>query len=780
MQFRRPLLSIGMAVVFVLAIACSSAFAPPVHAQQNAAQAPPASPTLHAETRLVLVDSVVTDKHGAYIRDLAQRDFRVWEDDKEQQVKSFSYESGAATADNTRRYLVLFFDNASMDFTDQSRARNAAAKFIDSNAGPNRLIAVVDFGGSLHVAQNFTADATRLKNVVNGIKFSDVASNAQAPIEVASLGTPYLGGVESDFGARSTLLALRDLAKNLAPIPGRKSLVFLTSGFKLPADQISELTAVLDACNKANVAIYPIDVRGLIASIGTTPNANHVLPVSAHNSGRVTSATLRYHGRYRPHLLLIQRPGGGGGGRPGGGGGGFGGPPGGGGGGRPGGGGGGGTGGGHPGGGGTGGGHPGGGGTGGHPGGGGRTGGPGTGGRNFGNTNFYNNPNFQPRSLLPPLPDTAENQQVLYALANGTGGFVILNTNDLAGGMDKIAQEQSEYYLLGYTPPASEEGSCHTLKVKVDRGGTTVRSRSGYCNVKPVDVLAGKPEEKTLEEHANGAEAGTMKASVEAPFFYTSPNTARVDLTLDIPTDSIKFEKEKGKYHSTVNVLGIASKPDGSVAARFSDAVELSFDEKKEVEEFAKKPMRYENQFEVASGQYALKVAFSTASGNFGKLEVPLAIDSYDGKQFAMSDLALSKEMRTLSQEDLSLDAALLEGHTPLVTGRVQVIPTATYSFKKKELAALYLEVYEPLLLNPNPPKVGLEIKVVDRKTGQAKLDGGFTNTEGMMKQGNPVIPLGLKLPIDQLTPGDYRLEVTAMDSAGHTSAVRAADFELQ
>ena len=34
----------------------------------------------------MLVDSVVTDKHGSYIRDLTQKDFRVWEDDKEQQV----------------------------------------------------------------------------------------------------------------------------------------------------------------------------------------------------------------------------------------------------------------------------------------------------------------------------------------------------------------------------------------------------------------------------------------------------------------------------------------------------------------------------------------------------------------------------------------------------------------------------------------------------------------------------------------------------------------------
>ena len=90
----------------------------------------------------------------------------------------------------------------------------------------------------------------------------------------------------------------------------------------------------------------------------------------------------------------------------------------------------------------------------------------------------------------------------MYMLAEGTGGFVINNTNDMIGGMQKIGKEQNSYYIVGYTPPESAEGSCHTLKVKVDKGGTTVRSRAGYCNVKSHDALAGNPIEKTLESRA--------------------------------------------------------------------------------------------------------------------------------------------------------------------------------------------------------------------------------------------------------------------------------------
>ena len=394
-------------------------------------------------------------------------------------------------------------------------------------------------------------------------------------------------------------------------------------------------------------------------------------------------------------------------------------------------------------------------------------------------SNYYN-PNFQPRDIIPPFPPSAsDNQQVLYALASGTGGFVILNTNDLLGGMQKIAAELSEYYILGYTPANTPEGSCHTLRVKVNRGDTVVRSRSGYCNVKPVDLLAGKPVEKDLENQANGPQPGTVSAPLAAPFFYTAANTARVNLAMDIPSNSIKFEKVKGKMHATVSVLGIASKPDGAVAARFSDAVNLDFENKKEVEEFAKQPFPYENQFDLASGQYTLKVVFSSGGEGFGKIEVPLSIDPYDGKGLSLSSMALSKDIRKVSDLATGLDAALMEDRTLLIANGFEIVPVAVYHFKKTDNAAIYAEVYEPLLVNADHPRVGFELKVVD-KAGAEKVDTGVQNAASFMKIGSPVIALGLRLPVANLDPGSYRVALQAVDSTGNKSQPRTADFEVE
>lgn len=734
--------------------------------QRASAQAPPEAPgVIRTETRLVLVDTVVTDKKGEYVRDLTQKDFRVWEDNKEQPIKNFSFEADPSAPGNSQKhYLVLFFDNSTMQGGDQIQARQAAAKFIDKNTGPNRLIAIVNFGGSVHIAQNFTSDAERLKQVVSGVKMSSVSPNA--PVENASLGMPSLGGAEADFGARSVMLALRSMAKSLAPIPGRKILVLLTAGFPLTEEVRSELTSTVDTCNRSNVAIYPIDVRGLVAGGMPITQLTPAVPAQHASSGLPSVPLVLASFNSFGSSFLPQHAGGGGGTTGGGSG--------------------------HSGGGTTGGGSTGGGKSGGATGGGstggGKSGGAtgGTSGSRGGSSTipgqpYINNPYSQARQIVPPFPPSATtNQEVMYALAAGTGGFLIANTNDLLGGLEKIGREQNEYYILGYAPTDTPEGSCHTIKVKVERSGTTVRARSGYCNVRPVDLLAGNATEKDLENRAAGSAAGNIAASMQVPYFYSSPNAARLNVAMEIPSGSIEFEKTKGKFHAAINIVGIAYRPDGAIGARFSDTAKIDLENKKELEAFKEKPLHYEYQFEVAPGQYTLKVAFSSGGSAFGKLEMPLAVDPYDGKQFILSSVAFSKEFHKTDQLAAGLDAELLEGRTPLVSRGMQITPAGTNHFSKTETAALYVEIYDPGLLNPKPPDVGLRYKVVDRKTGENKQDTGVMKVSQATNADNPMIPIALKLPVDSLTAGSYRVELQAVDSTGKSTTTRSADFEVE
>jgi VWFA-related protein len=760
-----------------------------------------ATPTvIRTETRLVLVDAVVTDKKGNYLPDLAQKDFKVLEDNKEQTITSFSYEADPASPNNNqKRYLVLFFDNASVSFGEQMQARAAATKFVDANTGPNKFIAVVNFSGTLKVAQNFTNDADRLKAVISGVKLSTVSTSDPGG-SGASVGGHATLSEAASFGVSSVLLGLRSLAKGLSDVPGRKMLVMLTAGFPLNTETRAELTATIDACNKSNVSVYPVDVRGLVSGapgmmpgnvpgMGGRGGRENPPPPQARLGSPVGPAFgLRLASFSNSFVSPEQARGGAGGGSTG-------------------------TGGGTTGAGSTGagagtstGGARGGtsapsgstgstGTTGSTAGRGGTTGvsAPGsvsrggtTTGTNAGrggmtptnpamNNNRYNNAN----SIVPNLPPNPNaNLDALYMLADGTGGFVIINTNDLLGGMEKIAREQNQYYIIGFSPAESAEGSCHTLHVKVDKGGSNVRSRSGYCNVRQVDVLAGKPAETELEAIAVGQSKGKLGASLQLPYFYASPNVARVNVAMEIPSESFKFEKVKGKLHSEMNLLGIAYRQDGSVGAKFSDTVKLDYDNKNEVEAFAKKPLHYESQFDIATGEYNFKVVFSAGGENFGKIEKPLAIEPFDGKQFAVSSLALSKELRP-TDNNSSIDAVLIEERVPLVSRGIQAIPAAVYSFKQTDSLGIYLEIYEPGLTEEKPPDVDFSLRVVDRKTNEQKAGAASVSLAKYIRPGNPLIPVILNVPVKDLPAGSYRLDLMGHDSVGK-SQVRSADFEVE
>ncbi|MGB7730287.1 MAG: VWA domain-containing protein [Candidatus Acidiferrum sp.] len=743
---------------------------PAQDAAKPAAAAPPqAVPTdevIRTESKLVLVDTVVTDKKGHYVTDLTRGDFKVFEDNKEQTVTSFSSESDPArqTA-GQKHYMILFFDTTTMETGDQAQARNTAAKFVESNAGPDQLMAIVNFTGSLVIQQNFTSNTKLLQAAVSGTKTPNIDSTGQSSpaMQVAMNGQPTLSNAEADFGVRTMLLAIRSLAKNLRGVPGRKMLILFTAGFPLNTENMTELTATIDACNKANVAIYPLDVRGL-----TPPSVKLTTPLQKGNTSAARTGMSRLVlAGYSPALMPDPQHAGGGG-----------------------------TGGGTGGGGGHGGGGTGTGGTGGTGGGtgsGGGKGGTGTGtggGGKAGGTsgtpgavgspysNYYNNPMNQPQVLLPKIPNMAStNQQVMQMLAEGTGGFAIYNTNDLLGGLQRIAAEMNQFYVLGYVPHDTEEGSCHTLRVKLNKGGMEVRSRSGYCNVRATNPLEGKPVEKQMEAQASGATTGTIHASMEAPYFYAAPNVARVNLTMEIPGDALVFNKDKGKYRANVNILGIAYKSDGSVGARFSDTLSMDM-EKDEWKEFTKAPYRYQNQFDAAPGTYKLAVVLSSGGEGFAKMEKPLQIDAYDGNKFTLGGVVLSSSMQRVDEIPTEVDATLLEDRKPLIVKGMQITPAASYQFKKTDTITLYSELYEPLLKTEPTTKVAAGYRIFDSANKEVLFTGGIP-LDAFVEKGNPVVPFALRVDSSKLPAGSYRLVLLAVDGKNNQAPQRPVEFSV-
>ncbi len=191
-------------------------------------------------------------------------------------------------------------------------------------------------------------------------------------------------------------------------------------------------------------------------------------------------------------------------------------------------------------------------------------------------------------------------------------------------------------------------------------------------------------------------------------------------------------------------------------------------------------PNRYETQLDLPPGDYNLVVVLGDGS-KFGRVEVPLSIDPYDGKRLALSSVLLCKRFRDADAAAQEAAAAnLAPQYVPLVGGGTQFAPAGDTRIRKGELLFAYFEVYEPLLVAMPATTVQVRLKITSVKTGELKVDTGLRNTSFSPRPASPAIPIAEKIAVDQLPPGRYQLEVQASDSAGRSTGSRTATFTVE
>ncbi len=262
-----------------------------------------------ATSQLVVVNVAAKTKGGAPLEGLKASDFIVTEDGKPQQIKVFEYQrlqdevlappALAARSANAaavavpvakpavstpiaptvrgdvkykdRRLLVLFFDQAGMPVADQLRSQKAALKFLNSQITRSDLVAVMTYVTDLKVLQDFTGDRDRLIQVVKGLSLGEngMANGSTGDDSEGDTGAAYAQD-DSEFNIFNTdrkLAALESAVKMLGTLSEKKALVYFASGMQLNGiDNQAQLRATVNAAIRGNVAFYPVDARGLMAS----------------------------------------------------------------------------------------------------------------------------------------------------------------------------------------------------------------------------------------------------------------------------------------------------------------------------------------------------------------------------------------------------------------------------------------------------------------------------------------------------------------------------------
>src|SRR5260221_5958999 len=167
-----------------------------------------------------------------------------------------------------RRLLILYFDLSAMPPPDLMRAYAAGRKFIATQMKAQDLVAIMTFqGGAVKVKHDFTGDRAQLQEGFDTLIYGD-DKDGDGISDATDSGTAF-GQDDAEFNILNTdrqLSALQTAATMLRSLPEQKSLVYFASGLRLNGvDNQAQLRATTNAAIRANVALFPVDARGLVA-----------------------------------------------------------------------------------------------------------------------------------------------------------------------------------------------------------------------------------------------------------------------------------------------------------------------------------------------------------------------------------------------------------------------------------------------------------------------------------------------------------------------------------
>lgn len=391
------------------------------------------------------------------------------------------------------------------------------------------------------------------------------------------------------------------------------------------------------------------------------------------------------------------------------------------------------------------------------------------------------------------------------------------------------------WYLIGYVPPPLAPGECHDITATVSVGDVHLNRRR-YCNSPSSEQLnraiaSGTRLGDAMRAFSVSKKHGSIDVKAKAFAFrsfgslhfgraasavqrvdmagpspefkfsidvFDTKAPARVEIAVDFAPQSIVWNSDgEGPYgperaHLSLAVLGLVYNEKGLLVREFGEvyAPEVvartytpsgrRIRNEDPTVSIPSNPSRYDTQVNLSPGDYEIRLVLTDGNKNFGRAHVPLRIDAINAGQLSISDVVLSHLFRpssALAQEAAFISPASIVP-TPLVSRDVQFFPAANMGFERRKPAAVYFEIYEPLL-EAEAPVVSIDMRIVDQVKGETTNIGPI-RADKWVQAGSAVIPVAVELAINKLRKGAYTLEVRASDSAGRETSWRKADFTVK
>jgi VWFA-related protein len=696
----RPTTSGGRATTAVL---LAAALMIPTASPTSAAQRP--VPSFASGVGLVRVTVVVRDRSGALVHGLKREDFAVSEDGKPQTIETFDFEdlptehapdaeqvatppllrrpaptgatsvtgaptgatgaraaAGAATPPKPappatatdlggRRLVVLFFDTNGMEPEQLRRSVTSAQDYVRSRMTASDSVAVVSLGSGLSVLQDFTADRAALARALGRlIGATDAADTSADPGSDVGSDSDAFSPDTSEldlFNIDRRLRAIEDLSKALAGVVQKKSVIYYSGGMSgVGADNQVELRAAIDHAVKANLSVYPVDVRGLEA----------VVP-----GGDARQASAAGTGVYSGGALRQQ------------------------------------------------------------------------------------------------FDQQFASQDTLASLASDTGGRAFFDNNDFAGVYERVVQDSSAYYVLGYASSnAAKDGHFRRVTIKVRQPDLRVEHRSGYYAERDFQHAGREDRERQLEDQLLMELSSTdFPVWVQSAHFRTAADRYYVPVSIAVPGSALPPAPAGDKQRLTLDLAGVVHDEAKRAVARLRDTLSVNR------ADLRQKNVQYRTGFVLPPGKYSLKVVVrEDEGGSFGSFEAELTVPDLRRSPVKVSSVVFGTQLAPAAHGDPP---------SPLARDGEELLPSVTHVVTSSQPLYFYYEVYEPARDPAGRPRVLTSIAFY--RGGVRRYETPQLAVEQLTAGDRKAATVELAVPAASLKPGLYTCQVNVIDDVAGSFA---------
>jgi VWFA-related protein len=284
-------------------------------------------------------------------------------------------------------------------------------------------------------------------------------------------------------------------------------------------------------------------------------------------------------------------------------------------------------------------------------------------------------------------------QDSLRVMGDETGGFAVINKNDFATAFQRIVDDNSSYYVMGYySTNDRRDGRFRKIEVKLrDKPGYVIRARKGY-----VAPRGKAPEAKPASKDGMSSE---LKDAMESPLPLTALPLAvsavvfkgpapkgAVVISTYIQGGSISFNDAGGTFKNDLDVIGVATDDKGKTFSTNRNTVNLNMkpDTAKRVTATG---FRVIQSLDLAPGRYSLRVGVSESNTRkAGSVMMDIEVPDFAKQPLTMSDIAVTSAMSGVAPTVRPKDPLekLLPG--PLTTYR---------EFSTADELAVFAEIYD-------------------------------------------------------------------------------------